>query len=166
MYDTKVTNVVFDITPERKIARRIEWIQGGKRGGRDVTKNDLVFITNGSAVENTRGGTTTPRAKWNRDIEEGSIWAMWRNIAAQDPAFGQPDKFCTDTDKTSYESACIRTLDDKVAPYIQKICQRDPYRYNFGSHHRRLGDSVRFQLDDVMERRAQPALQERAEEPV
>ena len=37
VYDTKVTNVVFDITPERKVARRIEWIQGGKHGGRDVT---------------------------------------------------------------------------------------------------------------------------------
>ena len=33
VYDTKVTNVLFDITKERKIARRIEWIQGGKRGG-------------------------------------------------------------------------------------------------------------------------------------
>ena len=26
VYDTKVTNVVFDITPEHKVARRIEWI--------------------------------------------------------------------------------------------------------------------------------------------
>ena len=59
VYDTKVTNVVFDIIPERKVARRIEWIQGGKRGGRDVTKNDIVLITNSSAVEN--GGTTTPQ---------------------------------------------------------------------------------------------------------
>ena len=100
MYDTKVTNVVFDVTPERKIARRIEWIQGGKRGGRDVTKNDLVLITNGSAVENTAWGDHKTPAKWNRDIQEGSIWAMWRNIAAQDPAFGRPDKFCAHTDKT------------------------------------------------------------------
>ena len=152
MYDTKVTNVVFDVTPERKIARRIEWIQGGKRGGRDVTKNDLVLITNGSAVENTAWGDHKTPAKWNRDIQEGSIWAMWRNIAAQDPAFGRPDKFCAHTDKTSYELACIITRDDKIAPYIQKICQRDPYRY--GSHHRWLGDRVRFQLDAVMERRA------------
>ena len=56
VYDTKVTNVVFDITPERKVARRIEWIQGGKRGGRNVTANDFVLITNGSAVENSASG--------------------------------------------------------------------------------------------------------------
>jgi oleate hydratase len=86
----------------------------------------------GSAVENTAWGDHHTPAKWNRDIEEGSIWAMWRNIAAQDPAFGRPDKFCAHTDKTSYESACIITRDDKIAPYIQKICQRDPYRYDSG----------------------------------
>ena len=125
VYDTKVTNVVFDITKERKVARRIEWIQGGKHGGRDVTKNDLVLITNGSAVENTAWGDHHTPAKWNRDIQEGSIWAMWRNIAAQDPAFGRPDKFCAHTDQTSYESACIRTLDDKIPPYIERICQRE-----------------------------------------
>ena len=55
---------------------------------------------------------------------------MWRNIAAQDPAFGNPDKFCAHTDKTSYESACIITKDDKVAPYIEKICQRDPHKFD------------------------------------
>src|SRR6476620_2859849 len=32
-YDTRVTNVVFDIASERKVARRIEWLRGGERGG-------------------------------------------------------------------------------------------------------------------------------------
>ena len=77
-----------------------------------------------------RGGTTTPRPSGTREIREGSIWAMWRNIAAQDPAFGRPDKFCTHTDKSSYESACIRTLDDKIPAYIERICQRDPFLFD------------------------------------
>ena len=132
VYGTKVTNVVFDITPKRKVAKRIEFIQGGKHGGIDVTENELVLITNGSAVENTAWGDHKTPPKWNRDIQEGSIWAMWRNIAAQDPIFGNPDKFCTTTDETSYCSACIRTLDDKIAPYIEQICQRDPNRFDGG----------------------------------
>ena len=94
-YDTRVTNVLFDISPERKVARRIEWLRGGERGGLDVTENDLVFITNGSAVESTAWGDHHTPAQWNTEIREGSIWAMWRNIAAQDPAFGRPDAFCT-----------------------------------------------------------------------
>ena len=129
-YDTRVTNVLFDIAPERKVARRIEWLRGGERGGLDVTENDLVLITNGSPVESTSWGDHHTPAKWDRRIREGSLWAMWRNIAAQDPAFGRPDKFCTHTDKSSYESACIRTLDDKIPAYIERICQRDPFLFD------------------------------------
>lgn len=129
-YNTRVTNVLFDINPQRKIARRIEWLRGGERGGLDVTENDLVLITIGSPVENTAWGDHHTPPKWDREIREGSIWALWRNIAAQDPAFGRPDKFCTQTDKSSYASACITTLDEKVPRYIQKICQRDPFRFD------------------------------------
>ena len=128
-YDTRVTNVVFDITPGRKVARRIEWLRGGRRGGVDVTENDLVLITNGSPVESTSWGDHHTPPKWDREIREGSIWAMWRNIAAQDPDFGRPDKFCTHTDKSSYVSACLKIVDDKVPPYIERICQRDPFLF-------------------------------------
>ena len=135
-YDTHVTNVTFDIDSQfdikskRMVARRIEWLRGGKRGGVDVTENDLVLITNGSPVENTAWGDHHTPPKWDREIREGSCWAMWRNIAAQDPAFGRPDKFCTFPDKSAYVSACLTTLDDKVPPYIEKICQRDPFRWD------------------------------------
>src|SRR4030095_8778913 len=121
--------VVFDIARGRKVARRIEWLRGGRRGGVDVTENDLVLITNGSPVESTSWGDHHTPPKWDREIREGSIWAMWRNIAAQDPDFGRPDKFCTHTDKSSYVSACLKIVDDKVPPYIERICQRDPFLF-------------------------------------
>lgn len=35
-------------------------------------------------------------------------------------------KFCSDITKTNWESATVTTLDDKILPYIEKICQRDP----------------------------------------
>jgi len=49
-------------------------------------------------------------------IRDGNIWALWRNIAKQDPSFGQPDKFCTQPDKTVLTSASLTTLDDKIPP--------------------------------------------------
>lgn len=52
---------------------------------------------------------------------------MWRNIAAQDPDFGHPDKFCTNIEATNWESATITTLDDRIPPYIERICRRDPF---------------------------------------
>ena len=52
---------------------------------------------------------------------------MWRKIAAQDKSFGHPDKFCSDPEQTNWMSATVTTLDDKIPPYIQQICQRDPF---------------------------------------
>ncbi|MET8536913.1 oleate hydratase [Streptomyces sp. NPDC005065] len=129
-YDTRVTNVLFDITPERKVARRIEWLRDEQRGGVDVTENDLVLTTVGSPVEATTWGDHHTPPVWNQEIGEGSIWALWRNIAAQDPGFGRPDKFCTRTEKSSYVSACIVTLDEKIPRYIQQICGRDPFAFD------------------------------------
>ena len=52
---------------------------------------------------------------------------MWRKIAAQDPAFGHPDKFCYDPEQTNWMSATVETLDQRIIPYIKKICKRDPF---------------------------------------
>ena len=45
---------------------------------------------------------------------------MWRKIAAQDPSFGNPDKFCYDPEQSNWMSATVTTLDDRIPPYIQK----------------------------------------------
>ena len=52
---------------------------------------------------------------------------MWRKIAAQSPAFGNPDKFCSNPEKSNWMSATVTTLDDRIPPYVQKICKRDPF---------------------------------------
>jgi oleate hydratase len=52
---------------------------------------------------------------------------MWRKIAAQDPSFGRPDKFCFDPELSNWMSATVTTLDGRIPPYIQKICKRDPF---------------------------------------
>jgi oleate hydratase len=126
-YDTRVTNVQFDITAQRKMARRIEWIRAGDPGGLDLTDNDLVFVTNGSCVENSAWGDHHTVPAFDPEIRAGSIWALWRNIARQDPSFGRPDTFCTHTDQSTWESASLTTIDDRIPPYIQRICQRDPF---------------------------------------
>lgn len=126
-YDTRVTDVRFGITAQRKVARRIEWIRDGEPGGLDLTESNLVFVTNGSLVENSDWGGHHAAPVFDPQIREGSIWSLWRNIAKQDPSFGRPDKFCTHTDQSTWESASLTTLDDKIPPYIQQICQRDPF---------------------------------------
>ena len=124
-YDTQVTNVIFDKKGGRKIARRIECVHGGESEAIALSEDDLVFITNGSCTENSTLGDQDRAAGFNTN--EGGCWKLWRNIAKQDPAFGKPDKFCTDTKATNWESATVTTLDDRIPPYIEKICKRDPF---------------------------------------
>lgn len=128
-YNTKVINVLFDCSEESKFAKRIVVVRS-KKGAEeniDLTENDLVFITNGGCVENSAYGSQDKPALFNKEIENGSGFDLWRKIAAQDKSFGHPDKFCGDPEKSNWMSATITTLDDEIPPYIQKICKRDPF---------------------------------------
>ncbi len=124
-YDTKVTNVIFGTLNGKKMAKQIKCIHNGVEESIDLIEDDLVFITNGSCTENATLGDDDHAPEFK--IEHGGCWDLWRNIAKQDPAFGHPDKFCTDTKATNWESATITTLDNRIPPYIEKICKRDPF---------------------------------------
>ena len=126
-YNTKVVNVKFDIRNGRKAARRIVLQREGREDAIDLTDNDLVFITNGGCVENSAYGSQNEPAAFNKTICEGGGWDMWRKIAAQDPSFGHPDKFCSDPEQSNWMSATVTTLDRRIVPYIEKICKRDPF---------------------------------------
>ena len=125
-FGTKVVNVRFDITPEKKVAKKIDIIKDGVPSSIDLTENDLVFITNGGCVENSSMGSQDTPAPFNKEIKEGGGWDMWRKIAAQDPSFGHPDKFCYDPEQSNWMSATVETFDDEILPYIKNICKRDP----------------------------------------
>ena len=126
-FGVKVVNVEFDCTEKRKQATRIDVIRDGNNESIDLTENDLVFITNGGCVENSSIGSQNTPAPYNYEIKPGCGWDMWRKIAAQDPAFGHPDKFCYDPEQTNWMSATVTTLDQRIIPYIKNICKRDPF---------------------------------------
>ena len=125
-YNTAVTNVLFDISGNRKVAKTLVLEQNGETKQIDLTENDLVFYTNGSNVENSTYGSQTKATGMDGTIHVGGSFALWRKIAAQDPAFGHPDKFCTDPEDSNWVSATVNTLDEKILPYIRNICKRDP----------------------------------------
>ncbi len=126
-YNTKVVDVRFDIQPTRKQAVKIEVLSQGKPQTIPLTENDLVFITNGGCVENSALGSQTTPAPYNTELKPGGGWDLWKRIAAQSPDFGHPEKFCSSPEQTNWMSATVTTLDQKIVPYIQKICKRDPF---------------------------------------
>lgn len=126
-YGVDVKNVVFDIEGDKKVAKKIEYIRNDEYGCIDLTEKDLVFITNGCCTDTSCYGDQN-HAPDLSGIKNGcgESWDMWKNIAAQDKAFGNPEKFCSDVEATNWMSATVATSDDKIIEYIRKICKRDP----------------------------------------
>lgn len=126
-YSTQVVNVEFEILNGKKTAKRIRCLHEGKEESIDLSDDDMVYITNGGCVENSTLGDQNHPAEFKPDLKAGGGWDMWKKIAAQDPSFGHPDKFCGDPEKSNWMSATVTTLDDKIPPYVQHICKRDPF---------------------------------------
>ena len=126
-YGTKVENVKFEISDYKKVAKSIIITKDGEESSIDLTENDLVFITNGGCVENSSMGSQNTPAEMNTEIKPGGGWDLWRKIAEQDESFGNPDKFCHDPELTNWMSATVTTLDDRIPPYVEKICKRNPF---------------------------------------
>lgn len=126
-YKTKVENVEFDIKDYKKVAKRIVIIKDEKEEYIDLTEDDLVFITNGGCVENSTLGSQNTKAEFNKEIKPGGGWDMWRKMTEQDAAFGNPDKFCSNPEKSNWMSATVTTLDQRIPPYVEKICKRNPF---------------------------------------
>ncbi|WP_454634381.1 oleate hydratase [Bradyrhizobium cenepequi] len=124
-YGVEVTDVDFDIRPDRKQATRIRWVENSEEGGTDLGPDDLVFITIGSLTENSDDGDHHTPAKLNTG--PAPAWDLWRRIAARDPAFGRPDVFGGHIPETKWASATITTLDARIPKYIEKIAKRDPF---------------------------------------
>ena len=125
-FDTTVTNVVCDCAPDKKVAKKIEYTQTGVAKTINLTENDLVIITNGCQGDNSAYGDQTHAPVVDMNNGETPSCRMWRNIAAQDPSFGHPDKFFKDIKETSWESWTVDTANKEILAAVEKICHRDP----------------------------------------
>ena len=125
-FGTEVTNVRFEITDGKKTARAIECRT--KNGDTEIplTEKDLVFITNGSCTEGTIYGDQNHAPVGDAEVRSSGCWSLWKKIAAQDPSFGHPEKFCSDIEKTNWESATVTTANEEIIDRIKKICKRNP----------------------------------------
>ena len=109
-YDTVVYDVDLEITAHCNIARGI--LHHDRDGGEhriDMSAKDLVFVTNGSLTECTRSGDMNTPALYHKDMPAG--WELWRNLVRRSPAFGRLDVFCSDANKTVWQSISFNFID-------------------------------------------------------
>ena len=124
-YGVTVTNVEFELAENKKTAKRLVYSQDKAEHVIDLTEQDLVFITNGSNTESSTLGDQHTAPEFNP--APGGSWELWNRIAGQHECFGRPQKFCGDVEKSYWESATVTTLDQRIPPYLEKICKRDPF---------------------------------------
>lgn len=125
-YDTTVKNIECNCNDERKVAKVIYYTQGGEDKQIDLTEDDLVFVTNGCQGDNSAYGDQTHAPELKIKNGEGPSIELWKNMAKQDKAFGNPDKFFKDIKETSWESWTVQTSNKEILEAIKKICHRDP----------------------------------------
>ncbi len=95
-----------------------------------IGARDLVFVTLGSMVEDTAYGDkdTVPRLRVNEaDPGVGASWRLWRNLAQTSPAFGQPEKFCGNVPRSTWESATLTCRPSPLIDKLKALSVNDPY---------------------------------------
>lgn len=122
---TTVTDLDINIDGTEKVVTGIHFNRDGKVVFIKTSKDDLVFVTNGSMTENSAQGSMTKPAELMRD--KGAVWKLWENIAKKHDAFGHPEVFCNHIDKTKWLSFTMTFKNSKMVDVIKNLTGNDPY---------------------------------------
>lgn len=76
-----------------------------------VSPEDYVFLTSGSMMTKARYGDNTHLAETDRSTEDLGLFTIWKNLAARNRKFGNPDKFLNQIDKTKWMSFFLTVTD-------------------------------------------------------
>ncbi len=120
---TKVLDLDFAVQDQARTVTALRTHAEAGEGRIEVAPGDLVIALTGSMTEDTAYGDmdTAPVLVRRADgPAPDSGWALWRNLARQSPAFGRPDKFYGDIDRSMWESA---TLTCKPSPLLERMAE-------------------------------------------
>jgi oleate hydratase len=123
VFNTAVTDLDIDINDSKKTVTAIHLNKNGNEEVVKTSANDFVFFTNGSMTENSTLGDMENAPVLN--TSEGAVWRLWKKIAAIDTAFGKPEVFCSDIDKTKWESFTITAKGIKMRKLLESFAERE-----------------------------------------
>lgn len=86
-----------------------------------VAETDMVISTLASMTQNSTHGDNTHAVTTNLSTEKG-MFSVWQKLAARDPKFGHPEKFCSTVEKSKWMSAfvCIKGYKEFCAKFREK----------------------------------------------
>jgi len=128
--NTLVHNVDLQPTTSGKTVKGLQVNQRGIETHIPINEEDFVVITTGSMTEDTSYGTNTaaPVQNMNKTTSGNSPgWILWKNLANKSPVFGRPEKFCSNIEKSAWESATLTCKPSALINKLKEYAVNDPY---------------------------------------
>ena len=115
----KVTDVGFRPSKTRKSVEKLHFLKDGNRAEIAVASRDLVFITIGSKVADSRTGGMNKAPGLATDKMDGA-WMLWERMARKVPDLGNPEAFSGHVDQTKWAVFTVTTKGPLFAEKIRK----------------------------------------------
>ncbi|MCP1995450.1 oleate hydratase [Flavobacterium sp. HSC-61S13] len=128
--DVLVEDLDMQINIDGKTVKGLITEQNGKKVVIPVSSDDFVVVTTGSMTEDTFYGTNKKApliAIDNATSGKSPGWMLWKNLAAKSEVFGKPEKFCTNIEKSSWESATLTCKPSALIDRLKDYAVNDPY---------------------------------------
>jgi oleate hydratase len=68
----------------------------------ELSRDDLVFFTNGSMVQKTTWGDNDTVVSYDRDQRDLGLFDVWKKLSERDPKFGRPEPFISDIEGSGF----------------------------------------------------------------
>src|SRR4029453_13672143 len=85
--ETRVRDIETENKGKETLATALVYDDASGHQRTPLTRDDLVFFTNGSMVTNTRWGHNETVVAYNRDTSDLGVFDVWKKLAARDPKF-------------------------------------------------------------------------------
>lgn len=93
---TKITDIETVDQGRETLATALVYDNDSGQQRLELSRDDLVFFTNGSMVHNTNWGENDTVATYNRDTSDLGLFDVWAKLAKRNPKFGTPKPFISD----------------------------------------------------------------------
>jgi oleate hydratase len=101
---TTVTDIATQDRDAETVATELTFSDASGAQRLALTRDDLVFFTNGSLTQNSTMGDTKSAPKLDRETANRGCFTVWEQLAARDPKFGRPARFISDIEKSNWMS--------------------------------------------------------------
>jgi len=129
-FNVLVKDLDIQSNTEGKTVAGIITEQDGQEVRIPLGPNDFVIVTTGSMTEDTFYGDNTKAPIIgidNNTSGQSAGWKLWKNLAAKSAIFGKPEKFCSNIEKSAWESATLTCKPSALIEKLKGYSVNDPY---------------------------------------